>query len=232
LPDKSFSDRLLYDEAELDRVNEYLLKEPLAYLPDPGRSRAIWQKVDAYCAKIGFDIRHPDTWKLPEARQPRLELARSATVLALTAMVALHMRCSPETARCLLERVAHHVLHKNELAYSLLRRFLEEHGIPGTNTRASKVFKLLRESGFLLLRHKYYHDPATGYRHGNFFVLSPLVTKDEEEKKERNVSTISLPPSFFCHDDEDLELLSVRCLWCDLRFGKRLARLFEGKLAA
>jgi hypothetical protein len=57
------------------------------------------------------------------------------------------------------------------------------------------------------------------------------VTKDKG-KKEEEVSTISLPPSFFCHDDEDLELLSVRCQWCDLRFGKRLARLFEGKLAA
>ena len=68
LPDKSFSDRLLYDEAELDRANEYLLKDPLAYLPDPERSRAIWQKVDAYCAKIGFDIRNPDTWKLPGQR--------------------------------------------------------------------------------------------------------------------------------------------------------------------
>jgi hypothetical protein len=43
---------------------------------------------------------------------------------------------------------------------------------------------------------------------------------------------ISLPPSFFCHDEDDLELLSVRCLWCDLRFGKRLARLFDQKLAA
>jgi hypothetical protein len=232
LPDKSFSDRLLYDEAELDRVNEYLLKDPLAYLPDPGRSRAIWQKVDAYCAKIGFDIRYPDTWKLPEAGQPRLQLAKSATVLALTAMVALHMRCPLETAKCLLERVAHHVLHKNELAYSLLRKFLEEHGIPGTNTRANKVFKLLRESGFLILRHKYYHDPVTGYRHGNFFVLSPLVTKDQEEKEEEEVSTISLSPSFFCHDDEDVELLYVRCQWCEIGFGKRLARLFEQKLAA
>src|SRR5207253_1837430 len=138
LPDKSFSDRLLYDEADLDRANEYLLKDPLAYLSDSERSRAIWNKADAYCAKIGFDICNPDTWKLPKACQPRLELAKSATVLALAAMVALHLRCSLETAKCLLERVAHHVLHKNELAYSLMRKFLEEHGIPGTNTRASK----------------------------------------------------------------------------------------------
>jgi hypothetical protein len=118
LPDRSFSDRLLYDEAELDRANEYLLEDPLAYLPDPERSCGIWQKVEAYCAKIGFDIRHPDTWNLPK---PKLELANSAT---LTAMVALHMRCSVETAKCLLERVAHHVLHKNELAYSLMKTWL------------------------------------------------------------------------------------------------------------
>jgi len=232
LPDKSFSDRLLYDEAELDRANEYLLKDPLAYLPDPERSHAIWQKVDAYCAKIGFDIRHPDTWKLPKASQPRLELAKSATVLALAAMIALHMRCSTETAKCLLERIAHHVLHKNELAYSLMCKFLEEHGIPGTNTRASKVFALLRESGFLILRHKYYHDPVTGYRHGNFFVLSPLVTKDEEEEKAEEVSTISLPPSFRCQEDDDLELLFVRCQACDDRFGQRIGQLFQQKRAA
>ena len=105
LPDKSFSDRLLYDEAELDRANEYLLKNPLAYLPDPERSRAIWQKVDAYCAKIGFDIRNPDTWMLPKASRPKLGLAKSATILALTAMVALHMRCSLATAKCFLERI-------------------------------------------------------------------------------------------------------------------------------
>src|SRR6516165_8312783 len=133
---------------------------------------------DGSVLRIGFDIRTPDTWTLPKAGQPRLELAQSATVLALAATVALQMRCSLETVKCLLERVAHHVLHKNELAYSLMKRFLEEHGIPGTNARASKVFALLRESGFLILRHKYYHDPATGYRHGNFFVLSPLVTED------------------------------------------------------
>ncbi len=232
LPDKSFSDRLLYDEAELDRANEYLLKDPLAYLPDPERSRAIWQKVHAYCGKIGFDIRNPATSKLPKASQPRLELAKSATVLALAAMVALHMRCSLETAKCLLERVAHHVLHKNELAYSLMCKFLEEHGIPGTNTRASKVFALLRQSGFLILRHKYYHDPVTGYRHGNFFVLSPLVTKDEEEEREEEVSTISLPPSFRCQDDDDLELLYVRCQWCEIRFGQRIGQLFQQKRAA
>ncbi len=225
LPDKSFSDRLLYDEAELDRANEYLLKNPLAYLPDPERSRDIWQKVHAYCAKIGFDICNPDTWSLP---RPKLELAKSATVLALAAMVALHMRCSLETAKCLLERVAHHVLHKNELAYSLMCKFLEEHGIPGTNSRASKVFSLLRESGFLILRHKYYHDPVSGYRHGNFFVLSPLVTK----KKEEEVSTISLPPSFRCQDDDDLELLCVRCQACDERFGWRIGQLFHQKRAA
>jgi hypothetical protein len=68
-----------------------------------GGSRAIWREVDAYCAKIGFDIRRPDTWKRPKAGQPRLELAKSATVLALAAMVALHMRCSVvETAKGLL----------------------------------------------------------------------------------------------------------------------------------
>jgi hypothetical protein len=229
LPDKSFSDRLLYDEAELDRANEYLLKDPLAYLPDPEQSRIIWQKVNAHCAEIGFDITDPDTWSLPRRR---LELTKSATVLALAAMVALHMRCSPETAKCLLERVAHHVLHKNELAYSLMKKFMEEHGIPGTNSRASKVFKLLRESGFLILRHKYYHDPATGYRHGNFFVLSPLVTKGQEEEKEEEVSTISLPPSFRCKDEDDLELLCVRCRWCEIRFGRRIGQLFQQKLAA
>jgi hypothetical protein len=147
-------------------------------------------------------------------------------------MVALHMRCSVETAKCLLERVAHHVLHKNELAYSLMKKFLAEHGIPGTNTRASKIFKLLRETGFIILRHKYYHDPVSGYGHGNYYVLSPGVTKDQEKEEEKEVSTISVPPSFHCHDDDDLELLYLRCQWCEIRFGKRLARLFEQKLAA
>jgi hypothetical protein len=142
------------------------------------------------------------------------------------------MRCSVETAMSLLERVAHHVLHKNELAYSLMCKFLEEHGILGTNTRASKFFKLLRESGFLILRHKYYHDPASGYRHGNFYVLSPLVTEDRRKEEEKDVSIISLPPSFHCHDDDDLELLYLRCQWCDVRFAKRLALLFEQKRAA
>jgi hypothetical protein len=230
LPDKSFSDRLLYDEAELDRANEYLLKDPLAYLPDPERSRGILQKVDAHCAKIGFDIRNPDTWQLPK---PKLELAKSARNLALAAMVAMQMRCSPETAMCLLERVAYHVLHKNYLPYSLMRKFLEEHGISGTNTRASKVFKLLRNSGFIIRRRRYYHDPGSHYSHGDYYVLSPVATKEaQEEKQQEEVSTISLPPSFFSQDADDLELLYVRCLWCEKRFGQRIGQLFEQKRAA
>ncbi len=112
-------------------------------------------------------------------------------------------------------------------------KFLEEHGIPGTNTRASKVFKLLRESGFIILRHKYYHDPATGYRHGNFFVLSPLVTKDQGKEKEEEVSTISLPPSFFVAGTmTTARLLLIRCQACDERFGRRFRNLFEQKRAA
>jgi hypothetical protein len=84
-----------------------------------------------------------------------------------------------------------------------------------------------------VLATKYYHDPVTGYRHGNFYVLSPLVTRDQGEKKEEaEVSTISLPPSFFCHDEDDLELLAVRCQRCEIRFGRRLAQLFEQKRAA
>jgi hypothetical protein len=82
------------------------------------------------------------------------------------------------------------------------------------------------------LQHKYYHDPVAGYAHGNFYVLSPRVTEDEEKKKKEAVSTISLPPSFFCNDDEDLELLDVRCQWCEIRFGKRIGQLFEKKRAA
>jgi hypothetical protein len=50
LPDKSFSDRLLYDEAELDRANEYLLKNPLAYLPDPGGQRG-WLLLVAWLSQ-------------------------------------------------------------------------------------------------------------------------------------------------------------------------------------
>jgi hypothetical protein len=229
LPGKSFSDRLLYDEAELDRANEYLLNNPLAYLSDPERSRAIWRKVDDHCAKIGFDISKPDTWSLP---RPKLELAKSATVLAQTAMVALHMRCSMETARCLLERVAHHVLHKNETSYSVMSTLLKEHGISGRNDSVSKMFKLLRNAGFIILRHRYYHDPASGYSHGDFYVLSPLVTKDQETEEQEEVSTVSLPPSFRCQDEEDLELLSVRCQWCEIRFRRRIGQLFQQKLAA
>lgn len=229
LPDKSFSDRLVYDEAELDRANEYLLNDPLAYLPDPERSRATWTKVEAYCVEIGFDISEPDTWKLPERRRPRLELPQSARILALTAMIAMKMGCPLEKAKWLLERVAHHVLHKHYLPYSLMCKFLEEHGLPGTNDRASKVFSVMRDSGFLVLRHKYYCDPVSGYRHANYYVLSPVATEGEEEAE---VTTISLFPSFHCNADNDLDLLLIRCQRCEEALRRRLARLFDLKRAA
>jgi hypothetical protein len=68
-------------------------------------------------------------------------------------------------------------------------------------------------------------------RHGNFSVLSPQVTTDEERNEEKEVSTIALPPSFRCQDEGDLELLFVRCQWCEIRFGRRVGQLLEQKRA-
>lgn len=226
LPDTSFSDRLEAGGAELDRINEYLLADPLRYLPDPERSKKTWQAVEAYCVKIGFDITEPDTWKLPK---PKLKLAQSATLLTLTGQVALAMGCDLKVATALLERVAHHALHKYEIAYSLMKKFLEDVGLAPTNNRAAAVFKLLREAGFLVLRHKYYHDPVSGYRHGNFFVLGAWVTEREEEE---DVSILSLSGVVNTPGEAALWVMWVRCRECETAFHKRLEKLWRRKMAA
>jgi hypothetical protein len=229
LPDKSFSDRLTFDEAELDRANEYLLRQPLAYQPDPERSRQTWEKVAAYCAKIGWDIRDPDTWN---ARQ-RKPLRQTHALLALTAALALDQRCTEAQARALLERIADHVERKNELAYSLMRQFLDEAGIPATNTRAARVFRLLARAGFMDKQHNYFHDAARGYAHGNFFVLDAGVCEAVEEKQEeKNVSTISLPGCFPDPDDQAKLVAELRRIECDRRFAQRLRQLQQQKWAA
>jgi hypothetical protein len=118
-------------------------------------------------------------------------------------------------------------------AYSLMCKFLREAGIPGTNTRASRVFKLLDRAGFMSLRHKYYHDEMRGYSHGNFYVLDPGVTEPgPEEEGEKEVSIISLPGRFECLDDHGLLVLELRCLQCDWRFGNRLRQFLNQKTAA
>jgi hypothetical protein len=81
------------------------------------------------------------------------------------------------------------------------------------------------------------HEPSSIRRSGNIGqeILDQggkIIAWTTDAWIAQEVSTISLPQSFFCHDDDDLELLCVRCQWCDLLFGKRLARLFELKLAA
>jgi hypothetical protein len=229
LPDKSFSDRLSYDEAELDRANEYLLRQPLAYQPDPERSRALWQAVAAYCAKIGWDIRDPDTWN---ARQ-RKPLRQTHALMALTAALALDQRCTEQEARALLERIADHVERKNELAYSLMRQFLGEAGIPATNTRAARVFRLLARAGFMAKRFNYYHDPACGYAHGNFFVLDAgLCEAGGKKEEEKEVSTTSLPGCFPDPDDQAKLLAELRRIECDRRFAQRLRQLQQQKWAA
>jgi hypothetical protein len=40
------------------------------------------------------------------------------------------------------------------------------------------------------------------------------------------------PLAYLPDPERSREVLYVRCQWCEIRFGKRLARLFEQKLAA
>jgi hypothetical protein len=82
-------------------------------------------------------------------------------------------------------------------------------------------------------RFNYYHDPACGYSHGNFFVLDAGVCEAGDEKQEeRKVSTISLPGCFPDPDDQAKLVAELRRIECDRRFAQRLRQLQQRKWAA
>ena len=192
LPDKSFSDRLLYDEAELDRANEYLLKNPLAYLPDPERSRAIWKKVDAYCAKIGFDICRPDTWKLP---RPRLELAKSETILHPRSdgrlAHALHNRnCQlPAGASCPSCPAQERVGLQSDV------QVLGGAWIPGTNTRASQGLQAASGVGLYYPAAQVLSRSGVGIQARELFCAVATGHGGRRRRKKMYLLYLSRPPS-------------------------------------
>jgi hypothetical protein len=115
-----------------------------------------------------------------------------------------------------------------------MHTFLRDAGLPGTDTRASRIFKLLLQTCFLFKERNYYHDPSCGYAHGNFYVLHPEVQEEGTGGggKEEEVSTISLPGHFGAPQGVEVLVLELRVLECHRRFAQRLRQLSEQKWAA
>jgi hypothetical protein len=125
------------------------------------------------------------------------------------------------------------VERRNETAYALMKKFLQDAGLPGTDTRACRMFKLLIAAGFMHKERNYYHDASCGYAHGNFYVLHPAVRpgEDAEEEGEGEVSTVSLPGHFGAPDGDEVFRLELRVLECHRRFARRLRQLSEARNA-
>jgi hypothetical protein len=87
-------------------------------------------------------------------------------------------------------------------------------GLPGTDTRASRVFKLLRAACFL-------------YKERNYYQLHPAVQEEgtREEEGEKHTSTVSLPGHFGDPQGDEVFVMELRVLECHRRFVQRLRQL-------
>jgi hypothetical protein len=119
----------------------------------------------------------------------------------------------------------------NELSETMVGALLEEAGIKGrSRQKQCDVRRFLVENGLLLKQKNYFNDPATGYRHGNFYVCGPGVRFEEEAPQHTHtVSIYYLSPGMASLDLTgdvwpDL-LMESRRLCCEQRFRERRRHL-------
>jgi hypothetical protein len=113
----------------------------------------------------------------------------------------------------------------------MVGRLLEECGIKGrSRQKQHDVRKFLVDKGLLIKQRNYYSDPATGYRHGNFYVCGPGVRFGGPVSHTPPPVSICYPSLTEEVDDltseEWLDLvMEARRLACDGRYRARLRRL-------
>jgi hypothetical protein len=179
-----FSDRLTDNFEELQRVLTFAVDavwKDNGYQKDPATSEVKLKAAVAAWSKKGFRLHDPATWhKHKQAVVPELKVVWTAELLALVPELVSLAHCDYDKAKRFIEKVLAFVEANNELAESVVGRLLEEVGIKGKcRQKQHDVRKLLVDKGLLLKQKNYFSDPATGYRHGNFYICGSGVRFEE-----------------------------------------------------
>jgi hypothetical protein len=170
-----FSDRLTDNFTELQRVMDYAVDAVWrnnGYQKDPVQSEAKLKAAVEAWGRRGFYLHDPATWhQHQQAVAPELKLVWTADLLALVPELAILAHATPEQTKSFIEKALAFVEAHNELAESMVGVLLQEAGIKGgSRQKQHDVRKYLVDRGLLCKQKNYYHDPVTGYRHGNFYI--------------------------------------------------------------
>ena len=146
--------------------------------------------------------------------------------------------CTRKQAKNIFNTVLAFVDGKSELALSMVGKLLEACGVAGkSQDKRNAVRKLLEKAGILVKTARYFHDPATGYRHGDFFIVSGeilLVEGGEEEEVDGGSQGGHTPMSIYLSSTDDVDLLDGvnylemdRRLTAEERFRQRMKELWK-----
>jgi hypothetical protein len=230
-----FSDRLTDNFEELQRVMAYAAEAVWTnngYQKDPVQSEVkLKASVEAW-GRRGFYLHDPDTWhQHKQAVVPELKLVWSAELLAMVPELAVLAHATHEQVKNFLEKILVFVETHNELAESMVGSLLEDTGIHGrSRQKQHDVRQFLVGQGLLYKQKNYYNDPATGYRHGNFYICGLGVRFEEAGSHNTppvSISYLSFEEEPVTISDEDMLdlLMERRRLDCDSRHRERLRQL-------
>jgi hypothetical protein len=230
-----FSDRLTDNFEELQRVTAYAVDavwKNNGYQKDPVTSEVKLKAAVEAWSRRGFKLHDPATWeKHRQAVVPDLKLVWTAELLALIPELATVAHASREQAKVFIEKVLAFVEANSELAESMVGSLLEEVGIRGKcRQKQHDVRKLMVDQGLLLKQRNYFSDPATGYRHGNFYICGPGVRFEEFVPHTTHTVSIcylsvAVTPVDATSDDWLDFVMEGRRLGCDRRYRERLRQL-------
>jgi hypothetical protein len=178
LPDTSFSNRLTDDFEEAMRVVRATASKIWAcngYQPDPDTSNAKLQATVDRWRDRNFMLSDPETWENAEKRT-KVKFRVSYPIHHLVPLAEI-LGVDVEKAREFLDMLLIHVDTENELALSFVGILMKKAGIKGSKNQQKRhdVRKFLKNTGLLILQHRYFCDHETGYRHGDFFICSAEV---------------------------------------------------------
>lgn len=244
LPDKSFSDRLSDDEGRLHRdvanwVSKIWATNGVGCQARPEESeKKLAQTMDAW-KRMGFVLHDRSTWNNVSGASAK-KMIWTDRLKFVADQVADMTCCTRKQAKNFLNVVLAFADGKSELALSMVGKLLEACGIAGkSQDRRNAVRKLLVQAGLLVRTARYFHDPATGYRHGDFFIVAGdilLVEAGEVEEVDGGVLGTQPPMSTYLSLTAGADLLGGvsfleldRRLTAEERFRRRIGELVKLK---
>lgn len=240
LPDKSFSDRLSGDEGRLHRdVGNWVTKiwatKGVGGQARPEESeKKLDQTMEAW-QRLGFVLHDRTTWD-KQASGPSKKVVWTDRLKFYAEQLADVASCTRKQAKNIFNAVLAFVDGKSELALSMVGKLLEACGVAGkSQDKRHAVRKLLEKAGILVKTARYFHDPVTGYRHGDFFIVSgDVLLAEVRGEEEGGVEGRHTPMSIYLSSTDDVDLLDGvnylemdRRLTAEERFRRRIGELWK-----